>query len=270
VKTKKEIVEINGSQMYYEMAGEGKSLCFIHGNTMDTRVWDEQFNFFSQYYQVLRYDLRGCGKSEEPTSRYSYDRDLKALLTYLSIEKTAVLGISVGGGIALNFALNYPEMVYALIPVDPFMTGYLWPQTSPLLKKLGAHVKNGNAQAARKIWNDMPWFDNIKKRPTVYQKFSTIVNDNSGWLFEKGNVVDWGEIPISARLDEISIPTLVVIGEYDTDDNYEVGQILGSKIKNCRQLTVPDSGHMTMMENPDFFNEHVLEFMQAIEAETAV
>jgi 2-succinyl-6-hydroxy-2,4-cyclohexadiene-1-carboxylate synthase len=254
--------------MYYEMAGEGRTLCLVHGNAMDVRVWDEQFNFFSQYYQVLRYDLRGCGKSQEPTGRYSYDRDLKALLTYLNIEKTAVLGISVGGGIALNFALNYPAMVCALIPVDPFMTGYSWPRTRPLLKELAAHVENGNAQAARRIWNDMPWFDNIRKLPSVYRRFSTIVNENSGWLFEKGNRVDWGDIPMSKRLDEISIPTLVVIGEHDTVDNHQVAQILVSRIRDCRQLIVPDSGHMTMMENPDFFNEHVLKFMQAIDADT--
>ena len=262
----KAIVEISGTQMYYEIAGEGECLCLIHGNAMDTRVWDAQFDFFSRYYRVLRYDLRGCGKSAEPKGIYAFDQDLKALLDYLQIEKTTVMGISVGGGIALNFTLNCPENVSALIPVDPYITGYEWPHTTPRLKKLITCVQEGDAEAARSIWKDMPWFDQIKQRPSVYLRLAEIVGDNSGWFFERPNPVNWGDTPISSRLMEIAVPTMVVVGEHDTSDNHEVVRILSSGIKDCRQLIVPDSGHMTMMEQPDYFNQHVLEFLQSAES----
>jgi pimeloyl-ACP methyl ester carboxylesterase len=268
IKPQKAIVEIAGTQMYYEIVGEGDCLCLIHGNTMDTRVWDAQFDYFSRYFRVLRYDLRGCGKSAEPKGIYAFDRDLKALLDDLQIEKTTVMGISVGGGIALNFALNYPENVSALIPVDPYITGYEWPHTAPRLRKLINHVQQGDAEAARAIWNDMPWFDQIKQRPSVYPKFAEIVSENSGWFFERPHAVNWGDKPIASRLMEITVPTMVVVGEHDTPDNHEVARILVSGIKDCRQLTVPDSGHMTMMEQPDFFNQHVLEFLQSVESDS--
>jgi 3-oxoadipate enol-lactonase len=264
VKIQKGIASINDTQTYFEIAGEGRCLTLVHGNTMDTRVWDQQFGYFAEHYRVLRYDLRGCGKSEEPTSPYAFDRDLKSLLDYLSIEQTAVLGISVGGGIALNFTLNYPEKVYALVAVDPFMTGFAWPQISPMTKNLIDNVKHGNAEKAREIWRDMPWFDHVKKNAAVYQVLSEIVQDNSGWFFEKGHVVDWGKTPISERLAEISVPTLAVVGDHDTDDNKEVVGILASGISNARTLTVPDAGHMVMMENPGFFNKHVLKFLRSI------
>lgn len=266
-KSQKAIAEISGTQMYYEIAGEGACLCLIHGNTMDTRVWDAQFDFFAQSYRVLRYDLRGCGKSAEPQGIYAFDQDLKALLDYLEIEKVAVMGISVGGGIALNFTLNYPEYVSAMILVDPYITGYAWPHNAPRLQKLMSHVQAGDGEAARSIWNDMPWFDQIKKRPSVYRRLTEIVGDNSGWFFERPNPVNWGDTPMSSRLMEITVPTMVVVGEHDTPDNHEVARILMSGIKDCRQLIVPDAGHMTMMEQPDFFNQHVLEFLQAVESD---
>jgi len=263
MKIGQESAEINGTRMYYEIAGEGDCLCLIHGNTMDTRVWDAQFDFFSKHFRVLRYDLRGCGKSEEPREKYAFDKDLKALLDYLEIEKVAVCGISVGGGIAMQFTLNYPENVYVLIPVAPFVTGYPWPGNAPLLMKLGAHVRSGEADAAREVWNAMPWFDHVKMLPDVYAKLSQIVSENSGWFFERGHVVDWGDRPMTARLGEISVPTLILVGEHDSADNHEVVRILAESIENCQRLIVPDSGHMTMMENPDFFNEHVLAFLQS-------
>lgn len=259
---RKAIVNIADTEIYYEVAGKGEWLCMIHGNTMDTRVWDAQFDFFSQYYRVLRYDLRGCGKSAEPKGIYAFDQDLKSLLDYLQVDKAIMMGISVGGGIALNFALNFPENVSALIPADPYITGYKWPQTAPLLKELVAYVQQGDAEAARAIWNDMPWFDHIKNLPSVYPRFAEIVRENSTWFFERPHAVNWGETSISSRLNEITIPALVVIGEHDTSDNHEVARILLSGIMNCRKLTVPGSGHMTMMENPNFFNQHVLEFLQ--------
>ena len=263
--TQQAIVNIGDTHMYYEIAGEGECLCLIHGDTMDTRVWDAQFKFFSHYYRVLRYDLRGCGKSTEATGTYAFDHDLKRLLDYLHIDKATMMGISVGGGIALNFALNYTENVSALIPVDPFMTGYAWPQTTPLLKKLVTHIQQGDADSARAIWNDMPWFDHIKQLPSVYPRFAEIVRENSGEFFERLHTVNWGDTPMSSRLKDITVPTLVVIGEHDTPDNHEVARILVSGITDCRQLTVPESGHMTMLEKPQFFNEHVLEFLRTAE-----
>jgi pimeloyl-ACP methyl ester carboxylesterase len=93
------------------------------------------------------------------------------------------------------------------------------------------------------------------------------VEENSGWFFERPHAVNCGDTPISSRLGEIRVPTLIVVGEHDTPDNHEVAQLLLSGIKDCRRPTVPDSGHMTMMENPDFFNQHVLELLQSAEGD---
>src|SRR5260370_25285974 len=108
-------VETNGTKLYYEMMGEGHPLVLIHGGYMDRRMWDDQLAVFAQHYRVIRYDVRGFGKSELPQVPYADRQDLAALLAFLGIEKPYLLGLSLGGVIALDFTLDYPDMVEALI-----------------------------------------------------------------------------------------------------------------------------------------------------------
>jgi pimeloyl-ACP methyl ester carboxylesterase len=90
-------VPVNGTQLYYETLGEGHPLVLLHGGYMDRRMWDDQFETFAQRYQVLRYDIRGFGKSEMPQVPYSSEEDLMTLLRHLNIEHTFLLGLSWGG-----------------------------------------------------------------------------------------------------------------------------------------------------------------------------
>lgn len=117
-------VETNGTKLYYEMVGEGHPLVLIHGGYMDRRMWDDQLAVFAEHYRVIRYDVRGFGKSELPQVPYADRQDLAALLAFLGIEKTYLLGLSLGGVIALDFTLDYPYMVEALILVGSPISGF--------------------------------------------------------------------------------------------------------------------------------------------------
>jgi 3-oxoadipate enol-lactonase len=118
--------EVNGTRLYYEIVGRGSHLVLIHGFTLDTRMWDDQFEAFSQHYRVLRYDARGFGKSALPVQgeSYSHREDLKALLDHLKVSQAFILGLSMGGRTAISFTLEYPEVVRALIPVDAVLGGF--------------------------------------------------------------------------------------------------------------------------------------------------
>jgi len=119
--------EVNGTRIYYETAGSGHPLVLIHGYTLDTRMWDDQFETFAQHYQVIRYDMRGFGKSAFPTDEnYTHPDDLRALLEHLEIEHAHILGLSMGGGTAIDFALTYPEVADALISADSILEGFQW------------------------------------------------------------------------------------------------------------------------------------------------
>ena len=100
------------TRLYYEVAGSGHPLVLIHGFTLDTRMWDDQFETFAREYQVVRYDRRGFGKSSLPVDEdYAHADDLAALLEHLGIDRAYVLGLSGGGASAIDFALTYPEAI---------------------------------------------------------------------------------------------------------------------------------------------------------------
>src|ERR1044072_7189923 len=92
------IARVNGTSLFYEMKGRGFPLVFISGGgVLDRRCWDEEFEFFAKYFRVIRYDVRGIGKSERPTAAFSHSRDLYALLKFLGIKRTHLIALSVGG-----------------------------------------------------------------------------------------------------------------------------------------------------------------------------
>ena len=118
--------EINGTTIYYEVAGTGHPFILIHGHLLDRRSWDDQFGVFAQAYRVIRYDQRGFGDSGlivkgEP---YSDRQDLYDLMKFLDIESAYLMGVSGGGSLAIDFTLEHPEMVDALIPVTAGVSGF--------------------------------------------------------------------------------------------------------------------------------------------------
>jgi pimeloyl-ACP methyl ester carboxylesterase len=118
--------EINGTQLYYESAGTGHPFILIHGHLLDRRSWDDQFAVFAQRYRVIRYDQRGFGASGLITKEESYSdrQDLSALMQFLGIESAFLMGVSGGGALAIDFTLEHPKMVDALIPVTAGVSGF--------------------------------------------------------------------------------------------------------------------------------------------------
>ena len=97
------LVEVNGTQLYYEIAGTGPAVVLLHPGNLDRRIWDEQFQLFAERYRVIRYDVRGHGKSAQPTRPYSDTEDLFQLLQLLQIKKASLVGLSLGGRISIDF-----------------------------------------------------------------------------------------------------------------------------------------------------------------------
>src|SRR3972149_4611582 len=113
------LADDNGTRIFYEIRGQGESLVLIGGAPLDSRLWDQQVERFAEDFRVLRYDPRGIGRSELPQAPFSHYQDLHALLQFLGIEATNILGFSFGGGVALDFAVAHPQMVQSLILVAP-------------------------------------------------------------------------------------------------------------------------------------------------------
>src|SRR5438874_1545366 len=117
-------LDVDGGKIYYEVMGQGHPLVLIHAGVADCTMWDEQIGPFSRRYRVIRYDTRGYGRTTTEDVAYSNRQDLYDLLKHLGVEKTYVLGISRGGQIAIDFTLEHPDMVDALVPVNAGLGGY--------------------------------------------------------------------------------------------------------------------------------------------------
>src|ERR1700680_2944693 len=121
------IAAVNGTHLYYEMAGNGPPVVLIHGHGLDTRMWDEQFEAFAHRYRVIRYDVRGFGRSEIPSATaFSDADDLRSLLEHVGAQTAHVIGLSMGGRIALHYALEYPAATRSLLLVDSALDGHKW------------------------------------------------------------------------------------------------------------------------------------------------
>src|SRR5690349_19957342 len=103
-------IEINGAELAYEIAGEGRALIMVHGHLLDLHQWDDQFLSFANCYLVVRYDARGFGQSTQPPAALNHAADLHAIMRGLGLDHAFLLGCSAGGAACIDFALHYPDM----------------------------------------------------------------------------------------------------------------------------------------------------------------
>jgi len=231
---------------------------------MDRRIWDEQFDVFSERYHALRFDNLGCGKSSDILDLpHRYDEDLLRLHDFLGISASIVGGLSVGGGIALNYCLNFPERVSALILMGTFLTGYHWPHMTPQLMALAEYWKTGDIERAVSAWNSMDWFAHMKTKKDKYQAVFEMVEENARRMVTAPfpPKEDWG-MPMFDRLERVSVPVLLLVGEFDTPDNHEVMRIIKERISHARLVVIPDSGHAVNVENAACVNQTIINFLE--------
>lgn len=252
------LADVNGTQLFFEIAGTGDALVFIHGFGSDRRVWDDQFDTFAQHYQVLRYDLRGHGKSALPTQEpYAHADDLKALLNHFGIQRVHLIGQSFGGEIALNFTLTYPESVQSLILVDTSLGGHQWSEEwVNSWIPVGAAASTRGKEGVLELVLKHPLIAPAMQNPRVNPKLTQIFSDYSAWHFLNTDTVQYLEPPAAQRLDQIKTRTLIILGEDDLLDYHSIAAQL-EQIPNAKRVNLP-CGHVVPMEVPEQFNQIVL------------
>lgn len=251
--------QVNDTRLYYEVAGSGQPLALLHGFSLDTRMWDDQFEAFAQHYQVVRYDLRGFGQSARPASDpYTHPDDLKALLQSLKIDPAHIVGLSLGGGIAIDFALTYPEATRSLITIDGTLGGYRW------AKDWGgprATAQSAGVAAAREVWLDDELFIPANELPPMAARLRQMMMTYSGWHWLNRDPGRWLQPPAIEQLEQIRAPTLAIVGERDLPDFHAIADTLQQRIPWARKVVVPGAGHLANMEAPEQVNEVILNFL---------
>jgi pimeloyl-ACP methyl ester carboxylesterase len=261
-----DVAQINGAQLYYEIKGSGQPLLLLHAGVADCRMWDAQFEAFSKSYQVIRFDLRGFGRSNMPSGSFSNYEDVRALLDFLQLKPVYLLGISFGGLIALDFTLAYPNYVQALILGAPSVSGaspserikQFWEEEDQALE--GGDIE-GATELNLRLWVDGPHRTARQVDPEVRKQ----VRDMQLAIFKKEIPDDIEEMELSPsaidRLREVAIPVQVMIGELDLEEKHTLADRLVSEIAGSQKVIIPGVAHMLNMERPEVFNRRVQEFL---------
>lgn len=259
------IAKVNGARLYYEIAGKGAPLVLIHGFPLDASMWDLQFAAFARDYRVLRYDVRGFGRSSLPTDQpYSQVEDLHALVDHLNLGSVHLIGLSMGGQIALDFALAYPERTRTLVSVDSGPTGYSFSEEwNRLMEPIWRAPAGISVEEKKRRWLGHPMFAPALERQEVGDHMRRMVECYSGWHWERRNPVRWSTPPAAQRLEEICTPTLVVVGERDLPDIHAIADLLEARLPTVQRAVLPGVGHMANLEAPEQFNALVREFLAA-------
>jgi len=259
---------VNGAKLYYEIDGTGVPVVLIPGYTLDTRMWEPQIPVLAPTYLVVRYDLRGAGKSAPPSGEeYAYHADLQALMDYLEIDNAHIVGLSLGGAIAIDFALTYPDRTLSLTVADVSgLGGYEWPaELNTWFAPIFEAGQRGDVEAAKQHWLNTGWFDPIKENPTALAQLEAIMTDYSGWHFQQSNPATELNPPAFERLTEIQVPTLVIVGEFDVPFyNLLIADVLANRIPGARKVVIKGAGHMSNMEDADQFNDALLAFLASL------
>lgn len=263
------IAEINGAKLYYEVAGEGQPLLLVHAGIASKSMWDGQFDVFTRHYKVVRYDMRGYGQSAPVTGDYQRHEDIRALLDYLKIQHTILMGCSMGGGACMNFALEYPERADALIMVGSGPGGFSYDEwsPSPIDEQMEAAYEKGDLERvnelAMQIFVDGRGRTSDQVDPALRKKVSDmnmIALRNEGL---QGKDVPL-EIPAVKRVGQLALPVLVITGDLDEEYIEKAAAFMKANIAGVHTVVMPGTAHLPNMEFPVEFNAHVQAFLDSL------
>jgi pimeloyl-ACP methyl ester carboxylesterase len=263
--------EVNGTRLYYEVSGAGQPLVLIHGWSFDSRCWDDQTTALASRFRVLRYDLRGFGRSAlpQPAVSYSHTDDLVALLDLLQMERVHLVAHSYGGNLAFEFAFRCPERVRSLLlpeaaidvaghPVDPEVQAWI-AQTWRTAAQEGV-------EAARSVWLGgrplAPAMRNLRSAARVRQ----MVEEYSAWHWERPDPVQSFPTYHVDQLGQIRAPALIILGLLSPPGYHEFARLQHEHLANSTFVSMKGVGHALNIEDPEEFNRIILAFLDRVAA----
>jgi 3-oxoadipate enol-lactonase len=255
------IAEVNRTKLYYEMMGEGQAIVLIHGGLLDSRMWDGQFQKYASDYRVIRYDIRGYGKSVLSRGKYSHVKDLHSLLKFLDIDSAHVIGLSLGGTIAIDLALEYPDQITSLILAATAPVGFGSHDDELTKRTLAIYetARNKKSDEAVEMWLNHPVFATLPSRSR--KKIRQMIIDNlESWILPQDNLI-WSTPPAARRLSEVRASTLIMVGDQDVTDIKKAADLLEEKIDVAIKIVITGAGHHINIEKPRQFNNLVLDFL---------
>ena len=266
----------DGIRLYYEEAGSGKPLLFVHEFGGDVRSWEPQMRHFSRRYRCIAYGARGYPPSDVPDRPESYSQDnavndIVDVLDALEIDRAHVAGLSMGGFATLHFGLRHPQRTLSLVVAG---AGY------GAEKEYEEYFRNVSLEVARQF-EEQGSEEFAKTYSMAASRIAFLLKDPRGWqefadqLAEHSATGSAGTMrgvqarrpsiyDLEDQLRAMTVPTLIIVGDED-DHCLQPGIFMKRTIPASGLLVLPKSGHTLNLEEPALFNMHVGDFLATVE-----
>jgi pimeloyl-ACP methyl ester carboxylesterase len=252
-----------GVDFHAQRRGADPHAVFVHGFGGDLHTWDAVWEAMGSKLAALRYDLRGFGQSvTRQQVPFKHADDLLALLDASSIERCDLVGVSMGGGVALNFALDHPERLKSLVLISPGLVGWEWTEEwRTLWRPIVAHARRGELDAARRLWWEHPLFGTTRTSAAGPALFDSIMRfAGEQWIRDDHEPM----LPDLERLHLLQVRTLLLTGGRDFEDFRVIAAMIEASAGTLRRIDDPELGHLLHLEAPEQCARAIASFWEAL------
>jgi pimeloyl-ACP methyl ester carboxylesterase len=256
--------QVNNISLYYEISGKGQPVLLLHGLGSSLRDWERQTPIFAQQYQVLTCDIRGHGRSSKPAGPYSipqFTADVAALLHHLQVESIHILGLSMGGMIAFQMAVNQPKLVKSMVIVNsgPEVVPRTWRDHLNVWQRLSISRLMGPRKMGEVISKRLfPDPDQAEMQQTMAARWAE--NDPAAYLAATKALIGWS---VAEHLPHLTCPTLVITADHDYTP-IAAKEAYVQQMANAQLLVIENSHHATPIDQSERFNTAVLQFWASL------
>jgi 3-oxoadipate enol-lactonase len=253
------VVDVNGARLWYDEAGSGETVLLLHGGLGDSGLWEPVVPFLAKRFRTIRTDLRFFGRSTGPAMPWSWHDDVIGVLDELGLERAALVGLSLGGRIALDVALAHPERLWAVVGVAPGLGGHDGAAYSEEQEaRYDAAEAAGDLEAAMavdfEVWAPLGADERIRQLWRATPDANPLP-DGVEPRFPAGP-------PARKRLGELAVPALVVTAAHDPAGFREIGPLVANAAPDARHVEL-DSDHYVTLREPELLAGVLLEFLVA-------
>lgn len=259
--------------LHHERRGSGLPVVLIHDRALTGAAWDNEVELLTQEHDVVRYDLRGHGRSPAVSGDFSHVDDVRGLLDELGIDRAVLVGSSLGARIAIDVALTHPERALGLLLASPELSGapyrdpYVLQHTSLLRNAAGATDAPDVIELLLRLWVDGPNRTALQTDAAVRERCRRLLEESLTTMAAGAGRSH--ELRAIDRLPELELPVRVVVGELATSDVHDAAALIVARVRGASVSMLAGVGHQLNLEAPTAFGTILRTFTGDVRAQVA-
>jgi pimeloyl-ACP methyl ester carboxylesterase len=240
----------------YDVQGKGPAVVLVTGSNLDRRMWAREAGWLASDHTVIRYDLRAHGASDTATKPFRHVDDLFTLLDETGIQRATLIGLSAGSLIALDAA--EPSRVDRLVLVGPAVSGFRSGSQLPFAGALVAALQARDYAKADEVLLGSSVFAVPRESQALVRQM--VMDNDRLWSIPREMLLQV-ERPAVNRLNELTLPTLIMLGEQDLFQREEA-ELLARRVAGARLVVITGGGHLLNLTSPEEFQAEVSQFVR--------